>query len=89
MCGLWQVGRKLNTEVVVVAASLVKIVEITGVGVPSSGKKVRENLRERSVFPIADSKEAQTGRGRNNNKPIDRWALRVTQPEAWRPSIPQ
>ena len=78
----------MNTEVVVVAASLVKIVEITGVGVPASGKQVRENLRERSVFPIANCKKAQTGRGRNNNKPINMWALRVTQPEAWRASIP-
>ena len=67
---------------------MVEIVEITGVGVPSSGKKVRENLRERSVFPIADSKEAQTGRGRNNNKPIDRCAVRVAQPQTWRASIP-
>ena len=78
----------MNTELVVVAASLVKIVEITRVGVPESGMYGRGNLRERSVFPIADSKEAQTGRVRNNNKRIDRCALRVTQPEAWRASIP-
>ena len=60
-----------------------------GAGAPASGEYIGENPRERLVFPIAYSKEAQTGRGRNNNKPIDRCALRVTQLEAWRASIPQ
>ena len=47
---------------------LVRIVESTGVVVPASGKCIRENLRERSVFPAAE---------KNNNKPTERCALRV------------